>query len=107
MSERVTGLASFTPSKPSPGIYPRTRTRTGGEDEVEEEDTRLTRTCNRAVTCAVRERKWEVAIALHKGMQQAGLRVRPDLMAYNATMKGTSTALPPSLPPLPFASSMS
>ena len=79
----------------------------GGEDEVEEEDTRLTRTCNRAVTCAVRERKWEVAIALHKGMQQAGLRVRPDLMAYNATMKGTFTALPPSLPPLPFASSMS
>jgi pentatricopeptide repeat protein len=68
------------------------------EVEEEEEDSRLARTCNRAVTCAVRERRWEAAVALHRGMQQAGLRVRPDLMAYNATMKGTSHR-PPSFPP--------
>lgn len=73
------------------------------EDGGEEEDSRLTRTCNRAVTCAVRERKWEAAVSLHKGMQQTGLRVRPDLMAYNATMKGTSPTLYHS-PPLPPSS---
>jgi pentatricopeptide repeat protein len=51
---------------------------------------RLARLCNRAVTSAARDNRWEAAVAIHGVMQGPGLRVDPDVITYNAVMRALS-----------------